>query len=272
MARPGARSRATSTGSRLGGARPRPTTSTPAPGASVGTCAARAASSARAGTLNAAASQSPSVSSAADRGRTRAGSSTPGSWGLWRVRMSSAACAAVRQPSSTAMPARARITASPVPRAPAPMIATRRSGGIPPSHSHCSSMHGQIRSVTAAASRCDGFSTSGKRSARPTRSRTRCGRMRQPRRTASVPITAIGTTGAPVSSASRPTPRLGVPSGPGRTRVPSGKITSGSPRSRIAFAVTIASPSEWPRSTGKAPRQLRNHAWSGLRNSSRLAT
>ena len=38
--------------------------------------------------------------------------------------------------------------------------------------------------------------------------RTLCGRMRQPLRIASVPITATGTTGAPVSSASRPTPRL----------------------------------------------------------------
>ena len=54
--------------------------------------------------------------------------------------------------------------------------------------------------------------------------------MRQPRRTSSVPITATGTTGAPVSSARRPTPRRGSPSGPGRTRVPSGKTTTQSPR------------------------------------------
>ncbi len=53
----------------------------------------------------------------------------------------------------------------------------------------------------------------------------------------SVPITATGTTGAPLSSASRPTPRLARPSEPGRTRVPSGKISTMSPRPRIAFAV-----------------------------------
>ena len=44
-----------------------------------------------------------------------------------------------------------------------------------------------------------------------------------------------GTTGAPVSSARRPTPRLGQPGGPGRVRVPSGKISTTSPRARIAL-------------------------------------
>ena len=63
--------------------------------------------------------------------------------------------------------------------------------------------------------------------------------MRQPLRIASVPITATGTTGAPVSSARRPTPRLGCPSAPGRVRVPSGKISTMSPRARIALAVLI---------------------------------
>ena len=51
---------------------------------------------------------------------------------------------------------------------------------------------------------------------------------------------ATGTTGAPVCSARRPTPRRGCPSGPGRVRVPSGKITTQSPRSRIRRAVSIA--------------------------------
>ena len=59
--------------------------------------------------------------------------------------------------------------------------------------------------------------------------RTLRGRMRQPLRTSSVPMTAIGTTGAPVCSARRPTPLRGAPSGPGRTRVPSGKSTTQSP-------------------------------------------
>ena len=65
--------------------------------------------------------------------------------------------------------------------------------------------------------------------------------MRQPLRIASVPSTATGTTGAPVSSASRPTPRLGWPSEPGRVRVPSGKISTMSPRARIALAVSMKS-------------------------------
>ncbi len=115
-----------------------------------------------------------------------------------------------------------------------------------------------MRSVTAWASCGEGSSTRGKCSARPTRMRTLCGRMRQPLRTASVPMTATGTTGAPDSSASRPTPRLGWPSEPGRVRVPSGNITSASPRARMASAVSIMSWSPAPRLTGKAPSELRN--------------
>ena len=75
------------------------------------------------------------------------------------------------------------------------MTAARRSGGRPPSHSHWSITLGQMRSVTAAASCGEAASTCGKVSGRPTRMRTLCGRMRQPLRIASVPITATGTTG-----------------------------------------------------------------------------
>ncbi len=138
-------------------------------------------------------------------------------------------------------PARASMTAIAVPHEPPPMTAARRSGGRPPSHSHCSITLGQMRSVTAAASCAVASSTCGKRSGLPMRTRILRGRMRQPLRIASVPIIATGTTGAPVSSASRPTPRLGLPSAPGRMRVPSGKISTGSPRSRIAFAVSTMS-------------------------------
>ena len=99
-----------------------------------------------------------------------------------------------------------------------------------------------------------------------------CGRMRQPLRIASVPIIATGTTGAPVSSASRPTPRLGLPSAPGRMRVPSGKISTGSPRSRIALAVSIMSASAAPRRTGKAPSELMNQPNRRFAKSSSLAT
>ena len=54
--------------------------------------------------------------------------------------------------------------------------------------------------------------------------------------------------------------------------MPSGKITTTSPRSRISRAVAIASPSALPRSIGKAPSEFKNQAVSGLRNSSFLAT
>ena len=79
-----------------------------------------------------------------------------------------------------------------------------------------------------------GRSTRGKVSGAPKRRCTFTGRMRQPRRACSLPVTAIGTTGAPLSSARRPTPRLGVPSEPVRMRVPSGKITTAWPRSSSA--------------------------------------
>ena len=159
-----------------------------------------------------------------------------------------------------------------VPQEPAPMTAARRSGGRPPSHSHWSITLGQMRSVTAAASCGDACSTRGKVSGRPTRMRTLCGRNRQPRRIASVPMTATGTTGAPVSSARRPTPRRGRPSAPGRMRVPSGNISTESPRSRIALAVASMSLSPAPRRTGKAPSAFSHQPTKRLRNSSSLAT
>ena len=121
------------------------------------------------------------------------------------------------------------------------MTAARRIGGMPPSHSHWSITIGQIRSVTAPASDGEASSTFGKLRGRPARTRTLRGRILQPLRMSSVPMIAIGTTGAPVSSARRPTPRLGRPSEPGRVRVPSGNINTISPRLRIALAVSIVS-------------------------------
>ena len=129
-----------------------------------------------------------------------------------------------------------------------------------------------MRSVTAAASWGEASATRGKVSGRPTRMRTLWGLIRQPRRIASVPITATGTTGAPVSSARRPTPRLGLPSDPGRVRVPSGKISTQSPRARIAVAVSIMLLSPAPRSTGKAPSEFSSQPCQRLANSSFLAT
>ena len=202
-----------------------------------------------------------------------AGSSTPGRYSsLTRVCSISAAWSPVRQPRSTSSPARASMVATAVPHEPPPMTAARRSGGRPPSHSHCSITQGQMRSVTAEASARDGACTSGKVSGAPTRMRTLCGRMRRPLRIASVPMMATGTTGAPVSSASRPTPRRGRPSAPGRMRVPSTKISTASPRARIALAVSIMSASLSPRRTGKAPRLLSSHEMTRPRKSSSLAT
>ena len=127
-------------------------------------------------------------------------------------------------PSSTSRPPRASSTATAVPQLPAPITAALRSGGRPPSHSHCSTITGQTRAPTEFASAGEGFSVRGKVSARPARTLTLRGRMRIPRRTWSVPKTATGSTAAPVSSASRPKPRRGRPSEPVRIRVPSGKM------------------------------------------------
>jgi hypothetical protein len=173
---------------------------------------------------------------------------------------------------STSMCARRNALTMLAAHSPVPTTAARRSGGRPPSHSHWSITFGQMRSVTAAASCGETSSTCGNVSARPMRTRILCGRIIQPLRTASVPFIATGTTGAPVSSASRPTPRLGRPSAPGRVRVPSGKISRQSPRSRIAFAVSSMSPSPAPRWTGNAPSEPTNQAISGLAKISRFAT
>src|SRR5215211_1495000 len=72
--------------------------------------------------------------------------------------------------------------------------ASARFAGSPPSHSHWSCTHGQMRSVTAPASRGDGASTFGKVKGAPQRTCTLTGLIRQPSRARSEPITATGTT------------------------------------------------------------------------------
>ena len=106
-------------------------------------------------------------------------------------------------------PARASTIAAAVPIEPAPTTAAVRSGGRPPSHSHWSSTHGQMRSVTSPARNGEGSSTRGKVSGGPQRMCTFTGLIRQPLRACSEFVTAIGTTGLPLWSARRPTPRLG---------------------------------------------------------------
>ncbi len=133
-------------------------------------------------------------------------------------------------------------------------------------------MFGQMRPLTVAASEGEGFSSRGKVIALPARRLTLRGRIRQPRRTCSEPTTATGNTLAPVSSARRPAPRFGVPSDPVRIRVPSGKMQTAPPRSRIPRAVAIASVSAWPRRIGKAPSRERTQACQRFSNSSTFAT
>ena len=159
-----------------------------------------------------------------------------------------------------------------MPQLPAPITAARRSGGSPPRSSHCSCTFGQIRAVTVSASAFEGSSARGKVIALPSRTLTLRGRMRQPRRTFSVPITAVGITGAPVCSARRPTPRRGLERVPVRIRVPSGKMQTVPPRSTISRAVSIESSSDSPRRIGKAPRRERSQPCQRRSNSSTLAT
>ena len=74
-------------------------------------------------------------------------------------------------------------------------------------------MLGQIRAVTVVASPREGSSARGKVSALPSRTLTLRGRMRQPRRTCSVPSTAAGMTGRAGLQRQPPDPALGLAQG-----------------------------------------------------------
>ena len=81
------------------------------------------------------------------------GSGTPGRNSLFiRSRSIFSAFSPDRVPSWTSRPPLASSTATAVPQLPAPITAACRSGGSPPRYSHWSSMLGQMRSVTVAAS------------------------------------------------------------------------------------------------------------------------
>ena len=159
-----------------------------------------------------------------------------------------------------------------MPQLPAPITAARRIGGRPPRSSHCSSTLGQIRAVTVSASAGEGLAARGKVIALPSRTLTLRGRIRQPRRTSSVPSTAVGITGAPVCRARRPTPRFGAASAPLRIRVPSGKMQTVPPRSTTRRAVSTESSSDSPRRIGKAPSRERSQPCQRRSKSSTLAT
>ena len=171
-------------------------------------------------------------------------------------------------------PPRASSAATAVPQLPAPITAAWRSGGRPPSHSHCSSMFGQIRFAISLRERRRGLAVErrGKVSGAPAADRDLA--RADPPAAADVlgAETATGTTGAPVSSARRPTPRFGCAERAGRMRVPSGKMQTAPPRSRITRAVSIASSSDSPRRIGKAPSASRIQPCQRFSNSSTLAT
>ena len=136
-------------------------------------------------------------------------------------------------------------------------------GGRPPSHSHWSITHGQMRSVTAAGELAGGAST-----------------LREGERAAGADAELVGPDTpaaadvlgaddgdrddrAPVSSASRPTPRLGGRAGRGAARA-LGEDQRRSRRARGSPArFRPCSSSPWPRSTGKAPSEFRNQAGCG---------
>ena len=85
------------------------------------------------------------------------------------------------------------------------------------------------------------------------------------------PWIAIGTTGAPVSSARRPIPGLACSASlPVRERPPSQYIVIAPPRARIVSAVMKVSSSRAPRRTGKVPPRAKTTCIGGL-NSCDLA-
>ncbi len=152
------------------------------------------------------------------------------------------------------------------------MIAARRIGGSPPSHSHWSITHGQIRSVTAPASAGEASLTCGKRSARPARIRTFRGRIRQPR--ADVlgadhrdrDDRRAGLEREPADAA------LGLAerAGPGPRALGEDQDDVAAGEDRLRGLDHVLSPA--PRSTGNAPSALRIQAATGRLKISFLAT
>ena len=112
----------------------------------------------------------------------------------------------------------------------------------------------RISSATACCCSRVGFSTRSQRIGSPYWTVTfgNCSRFQL--RTCEEPWIATGTTGAPVSSARRPMPRLACSASlPVRERPPSQYIVIAPPRSRIVSAVMNASSSRAPRRTGNTP-------------------
>ena len=111
---------------------------------------------------------------------------------------------------------------------------------------------------TSSATSCwrsrEGFSSTGKRSGSPYCTTTFGNCRRFQLRTLEEPKIAAGTTGAPLSSASRPMPGLArSESLPVRERPASGYMTIVPPRPSTVSAVMKASSSRAPRRTGNTP-------------------
>ncbi len=87
-------------------------------------------------------------------------------------------------------------------------ISHREIALAPPSHSHCRLTHAQMRSATPRAIAGEGRSACGKRSGRPQRRLTLRGRIRQPRRTSSVPMHSHRDDGSPSLQSKPPHPSM----------------------------------------------------------------
>ncbi len=112
----------------------------------------------------------------------------------------------------------------------------------------------RISSATACCCSRVGSATRSQRSGSPYWTVTLGKRRRFQLRIREEPWIAIGTTGAPVSSARRPMPRLACSASlPVRERPPSQYIVIAPPRPRIVSAVVKTSSSRAPRRTGKTP-------------------
>ena len=123
---------------------------------------------------------------------------------------------------------------------------------------------------TTSEAACDwsreGFSTRSKRIGSPNCTVTFGNWSFFQLRTFALPAIAVGTTDAPVSRANRPTPGFGSPSRSVRDRPPSMYITITPPRLSTVRAVSNASSSRRPRSTGKTPPCVYTNCSGGVKS------
>ena len=140
-------------------------------------------------------------------------------------------------------PTRASSVATAVPQLPAPTTTAWRIGCRPPSHSHCSEMHDQTRFEISCAAAWRGSRSSG----RGKRQRAAAADGHAARADAPAAADVLGADDRDRDDRARRSRAPGGRrrawarrAGPGRTRVPSGKMPTAPPRSRITRAVSIA--------------------------------